>query len=145
MWNKSENIYRNSRLPLKWRLLYLTLVYDFDPNLIIQCNILSQNAPLNLKMMNFWSFDNIRCYRRYERNGFSWMCLNELFRHIYMGDHGPCTMPTDSQHLQFCRMLKGVFSYRDLNKNPWLTQRNAYVISKYLYCVFVLWSNKSRL
>lgn len=38
--------------------------------------------------------------------------------HIYMGDHGPCTMPTDSQHLQFCRMLKGVFSYRDLNKNP---------------------------
>ncbi|XP_052717339.1 nonsense-mediated mRNA decay factor SMG8-like isoform X1 [Crassostrea angulata] len=38
--------------------------------------------------------------------------------HIYMGDHGPYTMPTDSQHLQFCRMLKGVFSYRDLNKNP---------------------------
>nr|XP_022343746.1 protein smg8-like isoform X2 [Crassostrea virginica] len=38
--------------------------------------------------------------------------------HIYMGDHGPYTMPADSQHLQFCRMLKGVFSYQDLNKHP---------------------------
>ncbi|XP_048764668.2 nonsense-mediated mRNA decay factor SMG8-like isoform X2 [Ostrea edulis] len=36
--------------------------------------------------------------------------------HIYMGDHGAYNMPTDSQHMQCCRMLKGVFSYRDLNK-----------------------------
>lgn len=65
------------------------------------------------------------------------MCLNELLRHIYMGDHGPCTMPTDSQHLQFCRMLKGVFSYRDLNKNPWLTQRNAMLSANIcIVCLF---------
>lgn len=65
------------------------------------------------------------------------MCLNELFRHIYMGDHGPYTMPTDSQHLQFCRMLKGVFSYRDLNKNPWLTQRNAMLSANIcIVCLF---------
>ncbi|XP_062606772.1 nonsense-mediated mRNA decay factor SMG8-like isoform X1 [Saccostrea cucullata] len=38
--------------------------------------------------------------------------------HIYMGDHGPFSIPTDSQHMQFCRMLKGVFSFRDLNKSP---------------------------
>ncbi|XP_071144802.1 nonsense-mediated mRNA decay factor SMG8-like [Mytilus edulis] len=33
--------------------------------------------------------------------------------HIYLGDQGAYLMPTESQHLSQCRMMKGVFGYRD--------------------------------
>ncbi|XP_033764309.1 protein smg8-like [Pecten maximus] len=32
--------------------------------------------------------------------------------HVYMGDAGPYTMPSDPQSLQHCHMLKGVFNYK---------------------------------
>ena len=33
--------------------------------------------------------------------------------HIYLGDHGAYLMPTESNHLSQCRMMKAVFSYKD--------------------------------
>ncbi|XP_021346373.1 protein smg8-like [Mizuhopecten yessoensis] len=32
--------------------------------------------------------------------------------HVYLGDTGPYTMPSDPQSLQHCHMLKGVYSYK---------------------------------
>ncbi|XP_041359908.1 protein smg8-like isoform X2 [Gigantopelta aegis] len=33
--------------------------------------------------------------------------------HVYLGDNGVYTMPTDPQHLHACRLLKGMFSYKE--------------------------------
>jgi hypothetical protein len=50
---------------------------------------------------------------------FTFISTLTVCRHIYLGDHGAYLMPTESNHLSQCRMMKAVFSYKDAMHESW--------------------------